>query len=365
MLLYSQTIVSFISRLKKDARAIIQNEMGLKTYRNRFLFKSYLIPLNIVVFEKKNIFGHFEPHTYQIGLHKSLIYTAKDEVIKNILRHELAHLINYLEHGDSDSPHGEKFKQVCKRYRWGTEVVAAKMNLEIANQETQSQDVDKILSKISKLLRLAESSNQHESQLATIKANQLLLQHNLNALKNSQEEIVYVKQILQGKKNCAKFRAIYEILKYFFVSPVFNYGKQGFYLEVIGSRANVELADYVGNFLHHELEHLWQLAQQENPALKGIVAKNSFMKGVEQGYVAKLQQTQDEITNNKSLMIIRHNLTQQLQLVYPRLSHSYSQQTQVCPIASNLGVQKGKNLNINPALKKKGKITLPLAFFKS
>lgn len=363
MFLYSKTILSFISRLKKDTRLILQNEMGLKTNRSRFEFNRYLVPFHIVVFEKGDTLGFFDHHTFQIGIHKNLMYTAKTDVIKNILRHELAHLMNYLINGKNVDEHGTHYREICKKYSWDKEVYQAKANVELENSKIEGDiPSEKIIAKVKKLLNLASSSNSHEAELATIKANQLLIKHNLNKLQtspllNNEEEITYVKRVITAKKNSAKYQTIYEILKTFFVAPVFNYGKGLFYLEVTGSKVNVELAEYVAKFLDLELERLYKDAQKNNPNLKGITKKNSFMRGIAKGYIEKINQGQKEIVTSKELVLLRKNLQEQVKMVYSRLGHNSSSTGGHCMNSSNIGQEAGKNLNIRPGVKSNSKKT--------
>jgi hypothetical protein len=209
---------------------------------------------------------------------------------------------------------------------------------------------EKIISKIKKLINLSSSGNEHEARLATIKANQLLLKHNLESLPDSEnEEEVCVLRVLEDKRNSAKYHAIYEILQTFFVQPVFNYGKEKFYLEVIGPRINVELAAYVANFLDNELEILWKKVKDEN-LLKGKSAKNSFMKGLAEGYVAKIKDAQNEFTTKNSLVKLNANLKKYIALTYGRLAKGSTSKGKNCATSRGHGREVGKNLSIRPGV---------------
>jgi len=158
-------------------------------------------------------------------------------------------------------------------------------------------------------LALASSDNAHESEMATLKANELLLEHNLELTKahdqsQTEQELVCVARVLEAARKNAKHVTIYEILKTFYVSPVFNHGRGVFYLEVVGDRTSVELADYVAHFLDHELEILWMQTQKENPKLKGKSAKNSFLRGVAKGYIEKIELQKIQKASKNELMVI-------------------------------------------------------------
>jgi hypothetical protein len=201
-------------------------------------------------------------------------------------------------------------------------------------------------------MALASSDNAFEAELATIKANQLLLEHNLSYIHNTgpDEEAFVVKRVLESARKNTKHDAIYIILQTFCVSPVLNYGDGFFYLEVTGDETSVLLADYVANFLDSELDLLWKSAQKENPKLKGLAAKNSFYRGVASGYVLKINLEKSKTANGLDLVLIEENLQKQKNIAYPRLNTSSTPAPKNDSNARALGLQKGKNLSIKPGL---------------
>lgn len=355
MFLHSKTIEAFLVRVKKDTRNVLRAEMNLDVLKSRILYKGILYPLNIVVFEDNSRLGYFDSRTYELGLSKKLMYLAKTEVLLNIIRHELAHFMIYLTLG-ARAAHGEEFHTICRSFGWGPEVYNSYANIELENNKVNDSNNDektqKLLARLKKLLALASSDNTHESELATLKANELLLEHNLDLSKSSldQEETVCVKRVLEASRKTTKHVAIYEILKTFFVAPVFNHGRGVFYLEVIGDKTSVELADYVANFLDKELDILWKQTQKENPNLKGMASKNSFFRGVAKGYVEKIQTQKNTIATKNELVIIEKNLERYLSIAYPRIGHSSSTSGIHNEDAHSAGKMKGSHLSIKPAL---------------
>ncbi len=353
MLLYSKTIQAFLERLKKETRIILRQEMCLELQKSRILYRGILYPLNLIVFEDHKRLGYFDSRTYELGISKKLMYLAHDEVLKNVIRHELAHFMCFLLYGNR-VVHGEEFHQLCRQYGWGQEVYAAYANLDIENATiVQSDDkTQKLLNRLKKLLALASSDNAHESETATLKANELLLEHNIDHTKTQgpQEEVVCVLRVLEASRKSSKHIAIYEILKTFFVSPVFNHGRGIFYLEVIGDKVSVELADYVAHFLDKELDVLWKQTQLENPNIKGMASKNSFYKGVAKGYVEKIEFQKKRLALGSDLVVIEKNIQRYLSIVYPRIGHSSLAEGQHNEEAHNAGKKKGANLSIKPAL---------------
>lgn len=363
MLIFDSTSVAFIQKAETFVREILA-EIGFTVRKTRFLHNNYLYPIHVVVFEGKE-WGHFNAPYMQIGLNRKLIYLAKDSVVRDILRHELAHYLTYILYPKGiTSSHGQEFREVCARFGFPEEVSKATMDLDDSNLSKEGDLVsEKILEKVKKLLQLAQSSNAHEAELATLKANELLLRHNLDYLKDK-EEPVYLDRILIQKRKDSKMSAIYEILRHFIVKPVISMGKDTCCLEVSGSLTNVKLAGYVANFLDQELDHLWKEAQKEH-GLSGLREKNSFFLGVAQGFDHKMKQSKANYSSDdkKALLVVEQKLTVDTQMIYRRLSTTHSGH-QSDARANQHGREKGQSLTIRNAVEGKAK-NLFLSFSKS
>ncbi len=356
MKIYSQNIVLFIAKCETWLKQIITQETPHNLLRSRFKMGHYTYPLHIVVFTDSQNLGYFDPHTYQIGLHQNLMFSAKEHVIKNILRHELAHYLCYIENQDLAERHGDKFKEICTRYAWEDRVSKASLNIDLANNYEGDLVSEKLINKVKALLKLAESDNVHEAELATIKANQLLLKHNISNL-DMYDAKLYIKSILEFKRRNAKLNAIYEIIKHFLVKPVFVYGRGCVFLEVSGSKENVELAEYLGVFLDRELENLWKRATH----LTGLRAKNSFFTGIARGHDEKMHTyTKDySPSDQKALIKITTDLDEKVKKFYrSRLSSGGQSGSSLDSEAYQSGKQTGKSLTINAAVKNKAKTFL-------
>jgi hypothetical protein len=342
-------------KVRQYVRDIVQNEMGLQMDRKRLFYKGVFYPLNVVVFEDASRLGYFDSRFYELGLSKNLMLHAHERILKNVIRHELAHFMAYIIHGPGVL-HGEEFKRICRGFNWDDEVEKAYANIEELNQKIEGDlKSEKMLSKLKKLLALTSSDNAHERELATLKANQLLLDHNLERVRtssaHSSEEIVYVKRVLEAGRKQAKHVAIYDILKTFYISPIFNHGRGLFYLEVIGDKTSVELAEYVAHFLDNELEVLWKEAKKNNPTFNSVTARNSFFRGISTGYVQKIENQKKSFASSSELIVLEKNLKHQLAIVYNRIGHSKSHYSKDHSDAKNYGIKKGQELSIRPGLK--------------
>lgn len=368
MRIYSKATESFLKKLRPILVQILEQEMKLNFKSKRVLHKNYYYPINLVVFEGSGKLGYFDYRTYTIALNKRLMFEAKTDVIKDILRHELAHFYCYLIHGLKEI-HGEDFRNVCRQFHWDEAVIKASSSIEVENLKYNDTEFDKIQERLKKLLNLQSSSNIHEAELATIKANELIIEYNLSAIahqkSHEEDEESYVDIILVGAKKNAKHGAIYDILKTFYVAPVFNMSKGSFQLEVVGSKNNIELAKYVAGFLDHKLDELYESEKAKNPKiLKGLAAKNAFLKGIGLGYVEKIEQSHILHSRGKDLIVLKNELQKQLTRVYPRLGSSYSSAGFGHNAAKDIGITAGKNLSINPAIKSTNAKTLLLGIIK-
>jgi len=163
-----------------------------------------------------------------------------------------------------------------------------------------------------------------------------------------------IKRIFEGKRTTAKWGAIAEILRAFSVFPVMNHGKGYACLEVFGKKPHVLVAEHVGLVLDRELETLWIQTQKMHPHLKGLTSKNSFFRGVADGYTKKAMKLKRSIIPEAGLMVIEKSLVTAAEMAYPHLksrtvSHRHD------PNSSKLGKTAGGKLKIQKAVEKEMK----------
>jgi predicted SprT family Zn-dependent metalloprotease len=48
--------------------------------------------------------GYFDPNFYELGFHECLMHSNR-ELLQNIIKHELAHYITFINYGDTVEPH--------------------------------------------------------------------------------------------------------------------------------------------------------------------------------------------------------------------------------------------------------------------
>lgn len=348
--LYSSSILDFIKKLNLMAKEILIVEMQLGVRGSHILFGDYRYPINIVVFEDKSRLGYFNPEFHEIGIHKAMIFSKDQDFLKNLIRHELAHYYVFMKYGSYLEAHGKEFRQVCSQFGWKKKVSLSTFEISDKNLMESEQFASKISKKVQKLFALASSSSIHESENATVKANELLMKYNLETLLENEDKEMQIKKVLFSPRANAKLYAISSILRSFFVFPVLNHGQSNVYLEIFGEKTNIEIADYVANFLDHKMDLLWQEARKKYH-LKGIVAKNSFFRGLASGYKEKIDQLHNNSSHNSALMKIDKMLQMHAQKAYPRLN-STATRSKHSEHANQSGKKEGKNLKIDKGIEK-------------
>lgn len=354
MIVYSKKIIQFAGEIKRAVRDILAKEVALRVENDRFFDTpqrtSY--PIKVVIYNNKSMLGYFDPNFYELGFHECLMHSNREQ-LHNVIRHELAHYITFINYGGGVQPHAAEFRVFCQQMGWGENVYNATFHLDNRQNDSGIEE-GSVLRKVQKLMALATSSNKNEAEQAMIKSQQLLLKHNMESkyIGGEDEEKIFVKRIMKQKKENAKMRSIANILDTFFVTGVYARGDGFIYLEILGNAVNVEIAEYVAGVLDSELDKLWNQAKQ-SANLKGMIAKNSFFLGLAKGYCNKIQALKREYNSEvaHALMVIEKKLIDARAMVYPRLSSSRSSGS-YCHESSALGEQMGRQLTINPAINK-------------
>lgn len=353
MKIHSSLASSFARKAFIFSKNILQNEMGLSVRKNRFLFEKSLCPIYITITTHKNQYGSFNPKYFQISLSIILAH-EKDSLIKDVLRHELAHYLTWLKYGNV-MPHGEEFKNVCMEF-FKKSIAEPTLNLEKDHEQRIGEiEQEKILLKIKKLLALAESNQAEEAKLAMLKAHQLLLRHHLSmeSIREKEDFILYSKVVKTQSRKDGKLVCLYEILSHFMLHPIFVIGRGEIKLEVTGTLAEVKLAEYVSAYLDHELDRLWL-----ESGLKGSASKKAFFEGIALGYKEKVEQQLKDFNplEKKALQKFDQSKTDFLKNIYGRLSHKRTQKSSD-ENSLSIGRQAGFNLSIKKPIDKQNSKT--------
>jgi hypothetical protein len=235
--------------------------------------------------------GRWVPEIRTIEIARRLVLEHPWGVVVEVLKHEMAHqyVHEVLGHRD-ESAHGPAFRELCAQL--GIDAGASGIP---AAGGTSAEDAG-VLTRIARLLALAESANVHEAQSAMNAAQRLMLKHNLESAASPRLPAGYGFRHLgepTGRVSEPE-RLLGAILgKHFFVEviwvPVYRplLGKHGSVLEACGTPANLEMAAYVHAFLTHTAEHLWR-EHKKARRIHGDRDRRTFLAGVMVGFLEKL-----------------------------------------------------------------------------
>jgi len=260
---------------------------------NGSLFRFELRRPGVMLVDSSARLGLWHGGQRVIEISRKLLLEHSWGVLVEVLKHEMAHqYVQEVLGQPDDSMHGATFRRVCEER--GIDASAA--GVPRANESAEANGVDQhLLSRIAKLLALAESSNEHEAQAAMSAAQRLMLKYNIDLAVSGRVPPHAFKHLGEptGRVSEAQ-RILAGILgDHFFVQTIWvpvwrpREGKRGSVLEICGSRANLELAEYVHSFLNVTAERLFKEYRRTSA---GRGAKRlTFIAGVMAGFRDRLE----------------------------------------------------------------------------
>ncbi|MGE3681724.1 MAG: SprT-like domain-containing protein [Bdellovibrionales bacterium] len=356
--------------------------------------KVSLRPIAITLFDSETKWGQFDELTRTISISRKLVNEHPWDHVLGVLLHEMAHQYVAEQEGTArahpqhhERPHGEAFQTACTRLGVPAQFAKAGLDLQSCDLDWRSEARDdaseKILDKVRKLLALANSTNENEALLAMEKVRELYARYNLEAMhQSSQRNFVHL-VITHGKKRMESWeqRTISILTEHFFVEVLTfrqfepRTGSRVHAVEIVGTRENVLMAEYVYHFLLNQTEFLMRKAVQGGTRLVRS-EKGSFRLGVLDGFAKKLQATHTRpltprpsspsastsasaTTASNSLTVIGEALTmfrdhsgiqEYLKEIYPRLGRRRGSTVTVNRTAFAAGHAAGQTLTLNKPL---------------
>ncbi len=269
------------------------------------IHKVRLRPVTITLFDSETRWGQFDPVTRAISISVKLVRKFPWHDVVGVFRHEMAHQLVCEESAEKSeaSPHGEVFKNACRRL--GVPDLYSRAGVDLTSsgfdwrEEVRDPKSEAILDKVRKLLALADSSNEHEALLAMEKVRELYAKYNIELNQSMQNEGFVHLVLNYGKKKLPSWfvRIAVILSEHFFVRTLicqqFEQMSGAYHgaIEVIGRKENVLMAEYVFYFLIQQLE---ALVENKIQAERGLSRRdrNSYRLGILEGFSRKLKWTQ-------------------------------------------------------------------------
>ena len=208
------------------------------------------------------------------------------------LRHEMAHQYAHEVLGARDErAHGGAFRQACHQLRVSP---AASGDGGGSPEDPLARERQRVLGRVEKLLALADSPNAHEAELAVAHARRLLLAHNLSEL-DLEERAFGVRQIgrTTRRKHLYEYLLANVLAEYFFVKTIWTWtydavrDAEGKVLQIHGTPTNLDMAEYVHEYLLTVAEQLWRVHKAER-GIRSNRDRLQFHAGVMEGFESTL-----------------------------------------------------------------------------
>lgn len=300
-------------------------------------FRSALRAPTLELVAARSTLGRWVAGTRTVEISLPLVLDRPWGVVVEVLKHEMAHqYVHEILKETTQTPHGAAFRDACARLgvdaRASGIPAAAAAEDACAPGDTTSPRSDaveeRVVTRISRLLALAESSNRHEAEAAMAAAQRLMLKHNLDAVSTSAAREYGFAHLGRPTGRVGEHERLVAMIlgKHFFVEaiwvPVYRplEGRRGSVLEICGSQANLAIAEYAHGFLLGTAERLWN----DHKRARGLTVnreRRTYLAGVMTGFADKLAR-QDAASRVEGLVWVKDgDLGGYLRRRHPHVRH--------------------------------------------
>lgn len=275
--------------------------------------KIKLRPIAIRLFDSESHWGRFDELTWTISISRRLVREFSWHQVLGVLRHEMAHQLvaeTYPQAGqsrpthgrpDGNRPHDARFAEACRRLGVPDQYAKAGLDLTTCDidwrTEKRDEATERILEKVQKLLALANSGNEHEAFLAMERVREIYARYNLEQSESSAAAGFVHLVITHRKKRMESWeqKTVSILIEHFFVKIVIQQlfdaesGEHHHAIEIVGTRENVLMAEYVYHFLLNQVEFLLKQAVSAAGIPFSRRQRNSYRVGILTGFASKLK----------------------------------------------------------------------------
>lgn len=316
-------------------------------------FKEALRPPALALSQSEAHLGRWHGATRTLEISRPLVLAHPWGAVVEVLKHEMAHqYVDEVLRVNDETAHGRAFRDVCVRF--GIDASASG----IPKAGTGPGDArTRVIERVARLLALAESPNMHEAEAAMAAAQRLMLKYNVELQQTSGARDYAFRHLGEPSGRVGESeRLLAAILaKHFFVEviwvPVYRprEGKRGSVLEICGSLANLEMAEYAHAFLRHTADELW-VDHKKKTGERSNRERRTFLAGVMAGFADKLGK-QAKANESEGLVWIQDgDLDRFYRARHPYIRNvRYGGQRRTAAFAS--GKEAGKNIVISKPIK--------------
>ncbi|MCK4501377.1 DUF2786 domain-containing protein [Candidatus Babeliales bacterium] len=204
-----------------------------------------------------------------------------------------------------------------------------------------------MIEKVKKLLALANSDNENEAQLASKKAQELLLKHNISLATVESHKPEFVRENLElPKRQAVEAKFIHSLLIEFYFVQVVHSSRTN-KLIYFGTEENIKVAMFVKSFLENAFKDLYRVEAKRQYWARGA-NRNAFYLGVYKGLQSKLEEQKKAVVTDdisKALLVVDRKLSNYIKGEFDNLS-SRSNARINSNEATAIGKERGRSLNI-------------------
>ena len=238
--------------------------------------------------------------------------------VRETIVHEVAHQVVDELYGGEPDPHGPLFQRTLRQ---------------LGVLPTSDGQEPPVVSRVRKLLALAQSSNLHEAELAMARAQKLMIANRIDAARLDGARGVIRRQLGIPRVRQSRWRGILAatVSQHFFVevvrTTVFlpDRAEWATVWEIAGRPEDVEMASYAYDFVDGTAERLWSAHLASHP--RAGRSRDRFLMGTVMGFSKKLGATAEQARVEGLVPANDPVLTEAWARRYPRLrssSYSYS-----------------------------------------
>lgn len=258
----------------------------------------------------KNRHGFWDGDKNEIALSRELTTEYPWSVVREVLRHEMAHqLADCLFNGQNEKPHGPKFKRACSLLRANPQSSRHYRPFSVSSLDSETEN-DRMMRRIKKLMALSTSRNRHEAEAAMAKAHSLITKYNLDIIENDRrrnfDAIFLGRPALRQKREA--YHLSYLLQQFYFVHAIWvsayvlEKGKMGRVLEISGTPENLQIANYIYDFVSNFILQQWRRYNRNKKLNRH--RQTDFAVGIIEGFADKLKQSQKQSSKSYSKALL-------------------------------------------------------------